>query len=58
VLIGGGLTPANVLEAIRVGQPWGVDVASGVESSPGVKDPQKMQAFVAAVRAAQGDSSR
>jgi len=57
VVIGGGLTPANVREAIRVGQPWGVDVASGVESAPGIKDPQKLNAFVAAVRAA-GDSPR
>jgi len=58
VVIGGGLTPANVLEAIRVGRPWGVDVASGVESAPGVKDPQKLKAFVAAVRAIPGGSSR
>ena len=58
VVIGGGLTPANVLEAIRVGRPFGVDVASGVESAPGVKDAQKLKAFVAAVRAIRGGSSR
>ena len=55
VLVGGGLTADNVLEAIRIGRPWGVDVASGVEASPGTKDPQKIQAFVAAVRSAEGD---
>jgi len=54
VMIGGGLTAENVADAIRIGQPWGVDVASGVESSPGVKDPRKLTAFVAAVRAAEG----
>jgi phosphoribosylanthranilate isomerase len=57
VLIGGGLTPGNVREAIQVGQPWGVDVASGVEASPGVKDHRKIQAFVAAVRSAQRGQS-
>ncbi len=57
VMIGGGLTSENVLDAIRVGQPWGVDVASGVESSPGVKDHRKIHAFVAAVRSADGDQS-
>jgi phosphoribosylanthranilate isomerase len=55
VMIGGGLTSENVLDAIRLGRPWGVDVASGVESSPGVKDHRKIQAFVAAVRAAERD---
>jgi len=52
--LAGGLTPANVGEAIRRAEPTGVDVASGVESRPGVKDPELVRAFVAAVRAAEG----
>lgn len=53
VLVGGGLTAQNVAEAIRLGRPWGVDVASGVESSPGIKDPQQIRSFIAAVRSAE-----
>jgi len=51
--VAGGLSPANVGEAIRRAAPGGVDVASGVESSPGVKDLALLGAFVAAVRAAE-----
>jgi phosphoribosylanthranilate isomerase len=50
VILAGGLTPENVADAIRAVRPWAVDVASGVESSPGVKDPGLMSRFVNAVR--------
>jgi phosphoribosylanthranilate isomerase len=54
-MLAGGLDASNVATAIRALGPWGVDVASGVESSPGVKDRARLSAFAAAVRGAEGD---
>jgi phosphoribosylanthranilate isomerase len=51
VILAGGLRPDNVGEAIRLASPTGVDVSSGVERAPGVKDHERLAAFVAAVRA-------
>jgi len=50
LVVAGGLTPQNVDEAIGILKPWGVDVVSGVEARPGKKDPEKVRAFVKAVR--------
>lgn len=56
LIIAGGLRPGNVQEAIHLLHPWGVDVSSGVEREPGKKDPQKVRAFVQAVRAMEESS--
>jgi phosphoribosylanthranilate isomerase len=52
-IVAGGLTPENVGDAMRTFNPWGVDVVTGVERQPGRKDPEKLRAFVAAVRKAE-----
>lgn len=51
VILSGGLRPDNVATAVAKVQPFAVDVASGVELTPGIKDPAKLEAFAAAVRA-------
>jgi phosphoribosylanthranilate isomerase len=58
LILAGGLRPDNVAGAIAVARPFAVDVASGVEASPGIKDHELMAAFAAAARVATADSSR
>ena len=50
LFLAGGLNASNVANAIRTVQPFAVDVASGVESSPGLKDPQQLRQFISIVR--------
>lgn len=52
-IVAGGLNPENVIAAMRMFRPYGVDVVTGVENVPGKKDPEKLKAFVAAVRNAE-----
>lgn len=58
IVLAGGLTPENVADAIAIVEPYAVDVSSGVERSPGVKDHARIAAFVAAVAAADAARAR
>jgi phosphoribosylanthranilate isomerase len=55
LILAGGLNPDTVAQAVRRVRPWAVDVASGIESAPGIKHPERLAAFIRAVRAADAE---
>lgn len=57
IIIAGGLDGGNVKEAVKVGDPWGVDASSRLERAPGVKDPEKVRQYLQAARAAKANAS-
>ena len=57
LLLAGGLAPGNVAQAVRAARPYAVDVSSGIESAPGLKDGDKMRQFVDEVRRADASPS-
>jgi phosphoribosylanthranilate isomerase len=57
VIVAGGLNPANVTDAIRIAQPWGVDASSSLESAPGIKDHPRVRAFVKAALSISGEAT-
>jgi len=57
IILSGGLTPENVAQAIAIARPYGVDVSSGVEASPGKKDHRKLAAFIQAVKESNSEAA-